>query len=128
MYRDVAPLFNNIVDLLSANPQISLYAISSTMRIERHKIEQAVRIHSGLCYRDLKNMLRLKQALALLHNEQLSLSIKQIAAKMDMTPNALSRFIKTMTGRSASEILSTNDRSFTTSDRSTNLLNIESAL
>jgi AraC-like DNA-binding protein len=110
MRIDLALLFDHILSVLLSNPEISLTNISSSIGVDRHKIEAAVRIHGGISFRELKNRSRLKKALLLLHNNPINPSIKEIAARLKMSPNALSRFIKTMTGHSATYLLTNNDR------------------
>jgi methylphosphotriester-DNA--protein-cysteine methyltransferase len=78
--------------------------LSRTIGVDRHIIECTIRAHLGITFRELQKKMRLKQALALLLEEQRDNSLKETAAIMGITPNALSRLIKSSTGYTATEL------------------------
>ena len=97
-------VFNHIDSLISANPRLRLQELAQTVGIDRHQIEQEIRERCGFCYGELKRRARLKRVLALLLEENPSRSVKEIAAEVGLTPNHLSRFVRSMTGHRASEL------------------------
>ena len=106
MPRDTYLLFNKIEHRIAADPSLSLRALSATFAIDRHIIEHAVREHAGFTFRELKKGARLKRALMLLSAERPRSFIKDVAPAVGLTPNALSRFIRSATGCSATELRS----------------------
>jgi AraC-like DNA-binding protein len=108
MSRDTYLLFRNIEDMISVDPSLSLRALSAAFAVDRHIIEHAVREHAGFTFSGLKRDARLKRALFLLSGERSRSLIKEVAAAVGLTPNALSRFIRSATGCSATELRSSN--------------------
>jgi len=90
--------------MISANPNMSLCALSETLGVERHIIERVVHEHAGFSFRELKKCVRVKRALFLLSGKRPVSYVKEIAPVVGITPNALSRLIKNMTGCSAREL------------------------
>jgi transcriptional regulator GlxA family with amidase domain len=95
-------LCERAASLLSANPSLTLHEIARTIGTDRHNIEHALRERWGISFRELKIKARLKGALTLL-KEQPGRYVKEIAADVGLTPNHLSRFIRSMTGHCATE-------------------------
>jgi AraC-like DNA-binding protein len=106
MSRNTYLLFKKIEHRIAADPSLSLRALSATFGVDRHIIEHAVREHAGSTFRELKKGARLKRALVLLSHERHGSHVKEIAAAVGLTPNARSRFIRSATGCSATELRS----------------------
>jgi methylphosphotriester-DNA--protein-cysteine methyltransferase len=103
MPQDILLLSQRVNALLSNNPKLTLKALARSIGIDRHKIEHAIRKQYSLSFRDLKKRTQLKRVLKLLEEHPNSY-IKEIASEVGFTPNHLSRFIRSLTGRCATEI------------------------
>jgi methylphosphotriester-DNA--protein-cysteine methyltransferase len=103
MREEMQLLCERAVSLLSSNPHLTLQEIAHLIGTDRHKIERALKEHSGIIFRELKKQVLLKHALTLLE-EHPSSRLKEIAADVGLTPNHLSYFIRSMTGCSATEL------------------------
>jgi AraC-like DNA-binding protein len=106
MPRNTYLLFKKIEHMIGADPSLSLRALSATFGVDRHIIEHAVGEHAGFTFRELKKGARLKRALILLSAERPRSFVKEVAPAVGLTPNALSRFIRSATGCSATELRS----------------------
>jgi AraC-like DNA-binding protein len=104
MSQEMDFLSQKVGYLLSANPGLTLKEIARSVGVDRHKIEWAVRQQYGFSFRELKKRTKLKRVTKLLLERQRSFCIKEIAFEVGLTPNALSRFIKSMTGKCATEL------------------------
>lgn len=104
MREDMQLLCERAASLLSANPSSTLHEVARSIGTDRHKIQRAIREQYGFCFRELKKRIRLTKALTLLTNERCSPYVKEIAAEIGITPNALSRFIRSMTGRCPTDL------------------------
>jgi hypothetical protein len=110
MSNDISPLHKRIDDLISANPSITLQELARSMGIDRHKIESAIQEHYGYGFRELKNWARLNLIVSLLTEQGPRIFLNEIAITVGLTPNALYRFIRSMTGRCARELRGNKDR------------------
>ena len=104
MDADVKELCEKVISLLLSKSDLSLQEIARSIGTDRHKIEQAVAEQCGFCFRELKKRARLNHALRLLKEEQPVRYVKEIAAELGITPNALSRSVKSMTGRCPTDL------------------------
>jgi transcriptional regulator GlxA family with amidase domain len=84
--------------MLSANPRLTLAEIAHRTGTDRRKIQRIIKAQYGCGFKGLKNAIRLQRAQALLTDLHRKYSVKEVAAEVGVTPNALSRFIKTMIG------------------------------
>jgi transcriptional regulator GlxA family with amidase domain len=110
MNKEANLLCRRIDALVSANPCVTLPDLAGTIGVDRRKIERAIRERYGYGFRELKNRARLNVIAAFLNEERPRMLIKNIAVAVGVTPNALSRFIRSMTGRCARELLRNNTR------------------
>jgi AraC-like DNA-binding protein len=101
---ELLALCKQIESLILAKPCIALRELSSSIGVNRQKIEYAIRMQYNFNFRQLKKYALMNQVRELLFANAPHLFIKEIAAVVGMTPNALSRFVKSMTGYTASEI------------------------
>ena len=106
MQIEIISISQKIVMLLSSNPQLTLKEIARVIAADRHIVQRAVREQYGCSFRYLRNAIRISYISALLREEHRQYYIKEIAADIGITPNALSRFVKTMTGRYPTELRS----------------------
>jgi|WetSurMetagenome_2_1015567.scaffolds.fasta_scaffold261487_1 AraC-like DNA-binding protein len=106
MQRDTASIAQEIVMLLCSNPQLTLKDIACVVAVDRHSIQKAIREQYRCSFRYLQNQIRLSYVRSLLREEHCRYCIKEIAESMGITPNALSRFVKTMTGHYPTELRS----------------------
>jgi transcriptional regulator GlxA family with amidase domain len=90
--------------LLSSNPRLTLMQIARQSGADRRKIQRAIREKYRCGFKRLKNAVRLKRVQTLLTEKRQKYSVKEIAAEIGVTPNALSRFVKTMTGHCPTEL------------------------
>jgi AraC-like DNA-binding protein len=107
MQRETEPISERereISSLLTSNPHLTLKQIACLAGVDRHKIQREIRERHGCSFRALKNDIRLARACALLTEQHPKYCIKEIAAEIGITPNALSRLIKSMTGYCATEL------------------------
>jgi len=104
MDADIKELCERVVALLFSKSDLSLQEIARSVGTDRHKIEQAVTGQYGFCFCELKKRARLNRALKLLREEQPVRYVKEIAAELGITPNALSRLVKSMTGRCPTDL------------------------
>jgi AraC-like DNA-binding protein len=103
MRHDMDAILLRIDCLLYADPQITLQGVARAIGTDRHNIEHAVRERRGFTFRELKKQVRVKRALLLIE-EQPRIYIKEIAAKVGLTPNHLSRLIRSVTGCCATKL------------------------
>jgi AraC-like DNA-binding protein len=97
-------LCERAASLLTANPGLPLHEIARSIGTDRHNLQRAIREQYSFGFRELKKRIQLKQALTLLTEERRSLYIKEIAAEIGLTANALSRFTRSMTGRCPTDL------------------------
>jgi AraC-like DNA-binding protein len=107
MHNNMCFTSKTIEGFLSANPNLTLQDISHLIGVNRQTIEGVVREDLGFGFRELKKRSRLKRAAALLLDKQKKHTVKETAASVGLTPNALSRFIKKMTGYSPTALRAT---------------------
>lgn len=99
---ELSELYGAIRLLLRSDHKITLRAASSRVRIDRHYIELACRIH-GATFRQLRTAALRELALRLLA-EQRSQSIKAIAIDLGFSSSsAFCRFMRKTTGRTPTE-------------------------
>lgn len=104
MAYNLRRLFLEIRSCLSSNPGLRLDQLQSHLGIERHTIERAVLEATAASFRAYQKRNRLETALALLTHAG-KLSGKQIAAELGYKSSAaFSRFIKTATGETPTQI------------------------
>ena len=97
-------LLSQMDDLLGASPRLPLGKLSEELGVDRHTLEKAVHRIRRKSFRDYQNKKLLRKSLILLAQEG-NKSIKDIAMTIGYrTSEPFSRFIKTMTGRSPTEI------------------------
>ncbi len=84
--------------LLSSDPGLTLKEIAVLTGNDRHKIQKAIREQYGCGFRSLKKAIRLRSACAFLKGDRSQYCVKEIAAELGVTPNYLSRLVKSMTG------------------------------
>jgi AraC-like DNA-binding protein len=128
MRSDLSFLHKQIKASISTNPCITLHALAVSFDIDRRKIEGCLQEMYGCGFRELKNQIRLNYIIVLLTKSNPRMSIKEIAAIVGLSPNHLSRFIRSMTGRCARELRDDKEpfRIFHSSDRTTcDNINIE---
>jgi methylphosphotriester-DNA--protein-cysteine methyltransferase len=94
-------LCKRINAIISSNFYITLHKLAHSIGIDRRKIEIALRERYGYGFRDLKNKARLSHIMKLLEKNA---RIRDIAKGVGVTPNALSRFIRSKKGTSAREL------------------------
>jgi AraC-like DNA-binding protein len=104
MGKEIRLLSKQIYALMSSNPRMTLQETAKAVGINRCNIETALQKQYGYSFRELRNQVRLKYALDHLFIDASHLSLKEIAAALDIFPNNLSRFIRRMTGCCASEL------------------------
>jgi AraC-like DNA-binding protein len=106
MKSNVRLLCRQIDLLISSNPRVTLSELSHSIGMDRRRIEYALREKYGCSFREFKNRARLNHVMALLTEENTRISIKEVATTIGITPNALSRFIRSKTGNCAKELRS----------------------
>jgi transcriptional regulator GlxA family with amidase domain len=104
MNRDMRSLCDQVGTMICSNPCLTLRELARSIGTDRHNIEHAMRKHCSPSFRELKKQARLNRAMILLLEGPIHYSVKEIAADIGVTPNALSRFIKLMTGYGATEL------------------------
>jgi transcriptional regulator GlxA family with amidase domain len=103
MNHNLNALFAQIAGRLSTDPNIHLHALAQNLGVDRHTIEQAVRIHAGVSFREYRDAKRLNKGIALLLHSDLC--FKEIALKLGYSAfDSFSRFIKRNTGDSPRQI------------------------
>ncbi len=104
MTWNIDELINGINSLLSTEPSLGLRKISFLLGVERHTLERAVHSRKGMCFREYKQKLKLEQAVSLLAQDP-NRSCRLVAKSLGFGSSAaFSRFIKTLTGHTPSEI------------------------
>jgi AraC-like DNA-binding protein len=103
MFPEIDLKATKVESLLSEDPSLTLHELAQALGTDRHKIEQSIRARYGFSFRELKKRVRLERALTLLEMQRGSY-IKEIAAEVGLTPNYLSHFVKSMTGRLATDV------------------------
>jgi AraC-like DNA-binding protein len=104
MGYDLPRVFTEVDRRLSVMPRLRLARLATDLGLERHTIERAVRKLLGTCFRDYQQGKVLAHALVLLR-ERPTASVKQIALELGYTsPDAFSRFLKKMTGKTPTEV------------------------
>jgi methylphosphotriester-DNA--protein-cysteine methyltransferase len=104
MPRDKQGLGERVASMISSDLSITLHQISASIKVDRHIIQRSIRRQYDLSFRELKKQIRLRQALTLLIDDQHDLLIKEIAYCIGITPNAFSRFIRSVTGHCAIDL------------------------
>jgi methylphosphotriester-DNA--protein-cysteine methyltransferase len=84
--------------------QSTLPDLANSVGVNRWNIENALREETGCGFRELKNQARFGYIAARLAEENTRVSIKDMAKSFGITPNALSRFIRSKAGKSAREL------------------------
>jgi len=103
MTYDLIYLFVEVESRLSDNLQVRLYELAKELRVSRRTIETAIRLGCRKNFRQLKRQKRLDKARLLLG--QAEVSRKEIAALLGFrSAEALSRFVKTCTGKPLSRL------------------------
>jgi AraC-like DNA-binding protein len=90
--------------LLSSNPRLTLKEIAILTNIDRHKIQHAIREQYGFGFKELRKAIRFDLAILLLSEKPRKYRIKEVAVKLGLTPNYLSRLIKSMSGCCATDL------------------------
>jgi AraC-like DNA-binding protein len=98
MSTETSALYKRIDALLFANPCIMLPELAVSLGIDRRRIEGALQERYGCGFRTHKNRVRLSRIISLLAEDDPRISIKEIAAAVDIIPNNLHRFVRSMTG------------------------------
>jgi AraC-like DNA-binding protein len=112
MSSNMRLIHKRITALISANPCIKLQELAVSLGIDRYKIEEALKEQYGCGYRELKNRVRLNYVVELLTKDGPGTPIKEIAAAINIKPNNLSRFVRSMTGCCARELRDNKDAGF----------------
>ncbi len=95
-------IFRQIDVILTESPGIHLQSLTNSLRMDRHDIESTVRRCTGMSYRRFQQQKVLEKAKLLLSQQD---PIKVIALELNYRyPQDFSRFIRHMTGRTASEL------------------------
>jgi YesN/AraC family two-component response regulator len=102
--RAISEIEKEVALLLSSNLRLTLKEIGRFIGIDRHKIQHAVREHHGCSFRVLKQRIKFARAHELLIEKPHKYFVKEVAAEIGVTANALSRFFKTMTGHSPTKL------------------------
>lgn len=97
-------LCQKVTLLIYQNPNAQLYEIAHSIGTDRHKIQSAIKENYGIKFGEFKKRNRLKVALDLITNEVPARSVKEIATSVGLSPNHLSRLVKLVTGRSATDL------------------------
>jgi AraC-like DNA-binding protein len=105
-------IHKRITALIFSNPCITLQELAVSLGIDRKKIEGALKEQYGYGFRELKNRVRLNYVAELLTKDAPRISIKEIAAAVNINPTNISRFIRSMTGCCPSELRGNNDAGF----------------
>lgn len=105
MDRDAQSLFDRIDSLLSNDLTLTLQDLARLTATDRHQIERAFKAVCGQTFRQTKNNMRFNKAKQLLEERPMQGAVKEIASNLGVTPNSLSRFIKSKAGCSARELL-----------------------
>ncbi len=116
MAKDPKLLLKQIDTYLFSDPSLSLRELAHTLGTDRRVIERAVREIRGVSFREMQKRERLTAALELLKIQR-DLQIKEIADSLGFSPNAFSRFIRTMTGKPPSQHRGGSNRSNATNGR-----------
>jgi len=89
-------LFADIELALHEDVSVTLVELARTLGTDRHNIERAVHLATGVTFRQFKKQKKLERATTLLNN---GLYVKEIAEILGYSsPTALTRFIKNATG------------------------------
>lgn len=97
-------LIQRIKSEILARPQVRLRDIAEGFQIERHRIEKAVRVCTGMSYRDYRKMLLTRIAVDLLVGDS-ELPEKVLAGKLGYKSlSAFIRFIKSNTGHTPCQL------------------------
>lgn len=101
---ETIPLSKDIVMRLASNLRLKLGDVARLTGISRHRIQRAIKEECGCSFRDLKKRIQIDYVNRFLSDSHRIYSIKEIAAAIGITPNALSRFIKVATGYYPTEL------------------------
>jgi AraC-like DNA-binding protein len=104
MPHDMPSLFTSIAAQVSADSGMKLHNLARILGVDRHTIETAVRQVLGIRFCDFKKTKRVTRAVRLLRRRQQPLYVREIAYVLGLSPNALSRLIKSVTGESPRQI------------------------
>ena len=89
--------------LVSNTPHIRLSEIARTLGVDRHTIENAMRLTRNTSFREYKRRELLQMAMAMLN--QPDVSVKEIGIKLGYSSAAsFSRFVQQSTGKSPSQL------------------------
>jgi transcriptional regulator GlxA family with amidase domain len=89
--------------LISNTPRIRLSEIARTLGVDRHTIENAMRLTRNTSFREYKRRELLQMALAMLNMPDVS--VKEIGVKLGYSsPASFSRFVQQSTGKSPSQL------------------------
>jgi methylphosphotriester-DNA--protein-cysteine methyltransferase len=97
-------IFKEIETLLSVNPGLTLTALARDLAVDRHTIERSFRKAKGCTFRDYKHRKLVEEFLNLVVANE-NLTGKQIASCLGYRSRAaFSRFVKSSTGKTPTEI------------------------
>ncbi len=96
-------LFNKIAERLCSNPGFHLGELARELGIDRHTLLKAVKLNSRESFRAFQKRKRVEAVMGLL-DQAGELSEKQIAAKVGLSADALSRFVRREKGKTLSAI------------------------
>jgi AraC-like DNA-binding protein len=106
---NLSALFLEIDRRLDADLRLSLHSLAQALGVERHTLERAVRVTKGTTFRTYAQQKRLHKAIELL-NRAAGLDRRQIAYRVGYrSESAFSRFIKSATGSTPSDIMRATD-------------------
>jgi AraC-like DNA-binding protein len=97
-------LCKRISALISSNLNMTLRETANAVGINRRYIQDALRQRYGFSFREFKNQTRLNYITSLLTEEGAHTKIKEIARTIGVTPNALSRFVRSRMGNCPREL------------------------
>jgi AraC-like DNA-binding protein len=97
-------LFQDIESQTLENPRIKLAELTHNLGLDRHTIEGIVRKSAHKSFREFKREKILDKANWLLAAASEGVTIKEIAALLDYSSAAFSRFIKAATGQTPTQI------------------------
>ena len=102
MHGSHANLYADIELALNEDVSLTLVELARTRNTDRHNIERAVRLATGLTFRRFKNQMKLECAKTLLKE---GLLVKEVAERLGYkSPEAFARFIKIATGNTPRSI------------------------
>ncbi len=96
-------LLEELDNLVSMTPRIRLSEIARALGVDRHTIENAMRSHRQISFREYRRKELLAMAQRMLN--QSAIPIKEVGSKLGYSsPASFSRFVQQSTGKSPSQL------------------------